>query len=119
MRKFILKCYAAWIDENVPKDEIVGNCTLWSRVMKQAFPELILVGGYTTKVDPPPGEEEPYDFSLSLNFFRCNYHEYLITEDGDIVDPTAAQFDAMIGRGNWRYDRCEEHLLYPPKETEP
>ena len=110
MKAFIIKCYQSWIEENIPKDELVGNCTMWARVMNQAFPELILVGGYVVR-NKVSGDDDffapPYP-----SFLSCSYHEYLITEDGDIVDPTAIQFDALIGKDNWRYNRCDEHLLY-------
>lgn len=79
----------------------MGNCTLWSRVMSQAFPELILVGGYVKG-----------DGSAFFSAFNFNYHEYLITPDGDIVDPTGSQFDYLLGHGRWHYERREEHLLY-------
>lgn len=102
LNKFILKCYQDWIDTSIPKDEIASNCTLWARVMRQAFPELILVGGYVCACDPG---------SLFISVFAYNYHEYLITENGEIVDPTATQFDTFIGHGEWYYDRYEEHLI--------
>jgi len=101
LKKFIMGCYQAWIEENIPYYETAGNCTLWARVMATAFPELMLVGGYVR------AKKVPF-FSV----FAFNYHEYLITEDGDIVDPTAVQFDKLIGEGNWYYDRWEEHLIY-------
>lgn len=112
MRTFVLKCYAAWIDENIPIDEIMGNCTMWARVVHQAFPELILVGCYVHADDP-----DPDDFFPACPIFRTSYHEYLITEDGDIVDPTAKQFDLMMGKGKWFYNRCEEHLIYPGDQS--
>ena len=110
MREFILKCYAAWIDEHVPKDEIDGNCFLWSRVMAQAFPELILVGSYVKakKLD----EHDKHDFFPAMPFKTLSYHEYLLTDGDDIIDPTAIQFDRMMGKDKWFYVRCEEHLLY-------
>ena len=100
MREFKLGCYQAWIDTHVPFEETLAECTLWSRVMREAFPELIHVGGYVR------AKKTPF-FSV----FNLNYHEYLITEDGDIVDPTAIQFDKLIGEGNWYYERWEEHLI--------
>ncbi len=101
MEWFIHQCYEQWIEENIPKDELVGNCTMWVRVMQQAFPELTMVGGYIKG-----------DGSAFFSFFNFNYHEYLVTEDGAIVDPTKVQFDALLGKGKWCYERWEEHLLY-------
>lgn len=109
LNDFILKCYQAWIDENIPKDEIFGNCSIWSRVMHQAFPELIIVGGYAIRNER---KKDDFFYDASPSFLNKNYHEYLITENGDIVDPTAVQFDKLLGCGNWHYERCEEHLLY-------
>ncbi len=94
----VKRAYDNWIAENVAEGEDVGNCTLWARVMKQAFPELMLVSGFA---------EGAMFFGSKLP----HYHEYLITQDGDIIDPTASQFDLLFGKGEWEYIRWEECLI--------
>lgn len=94
---FKFRCYQQWIEENIPVDEMMSNCTIWSRVMAVAFPELMHVTGYVRATK-----------ETMWAAFRFNYHEYLIDENGDIVDPTAKQFDMLLGKNNWEYLRCEE-----------
>lgn len=43
--RIIMKAYQDWIDTHVPEDETITTCTIWTRVMREAFPELIHVGG--------------------------------------------------------------------------
>lgn len=108
IQRFEMKCYQAWISDNIPHGEKTGNCTIWARVMSQAFPELILVGGYVRRKK----DASPFGTGMNWSAFNNSYHEYLITEQGEIVDPTAKQFDFFIGPDKWYYDRTEEHLIY-------
>ena len=101
LNKFIMGCYKGWIEQNVPLYETAGNCTIWVRAMAAAFPELMPVGGYVQGIN-------------SMGWFTWpQYHEYLITEEGEIVDPTRVQYDKLFD-GGWEYLRCNEHLLYLP-----
>ncbi len=79
---------------------MLSNCQLWARVMRQAFPELTLVGGWV--------DCDGTQFWTSIG----SYHEYLITEGGATIDPTEQQFHFMYGEGHWCYNRREEPLLY-------
>jgi len=106
---FKLRIYDSWIDEHIPKDEIMGNCTIWARVMRETFPELIHVGGYMMKKKREP-VQDPFWDDLSADFWnfgsRPHYHEYLRTPEGEVVDPTRIQFPT-----NFEYMECEEHLV--------
>lgn len=97
LKRIELRAYENWIELNVIDEELFMNCSLWVRVMRQAFPELTIVFG-----------------SVRHRYARSAYHEYLITEDGEIVDPTRKQFDSMFG-DNWSYNRLE---LEPEKKEE-
>lgn len=98
-RNIVKKAYTDWIRDNIPKDEQMGECTTWTRAMKMVFPELIHVGGYAYG-------------AMFFGSARAHYHEYLVDPvDGDIIDPTAKQFDMMCGKGDWHYERYEEHLI--------
>ncbi|MCK5021596.1 MAG: hypothetical protein KAS32_31600, partial [Candidatus Peribacteraceae bacterium] len=89
----IEKSYQEWIVQNVAEGEDFGNCTLWCRVMQQAFPELERIEG------------DVYGKMFLERSTRPHYHEYLITPEGKIIDPTAGQFDLIFGKGKWYYDR--------------
>lgn len=70
--------YETWIKEHCTGSQ-AGFCRPKSEAMREAFPELILCKGYYSS---------PADGSRG--------HWWLKTPDGQIVDPTAAQF--LMGR---------------------
>lgn len=98
----LTRIYQGWIEEHIPKDEIVGNCTIWARVMREAFPELTHVGGYVRRQK----SDDPFWACVLNEGRRVHYHEYLRAPDGTVVDPTWRQF----GDG-FEYLECEEHLI--------
>jgi hypothetical protein len=105
------RIYEGWIEEHIPKDEVVGNCTIWARVMREAFPELIHVGGYVrlkVKESDLWGDFWSSQDVVAASIFanHSHYHEYLRTQSGEIVDPTGKQFGS-----NYEYIECEEHLI--------
>jgi len=85
IKQIELKAYSNWIDQNIAPEEAIGNCALWVRVMRQAFPELKIVVG-----------------AVKHEWCNSAYHEWLSTNNGEIIDPTRSQFDMLFGR-NWMY----------------
>ena len=79
--------YAEWIREHVQSDGY-GQCAELTEQMARAFPELKRVRGHY------------YDICWGERA-----HWWLVTPDGYIVDPTAAQFPTK-GRGH--YDPWDE-----------
>ena len=71
--------YSDWIAENVPEN-CTGMCRSTTHAMAVFFPELTLVRGQYH----------------CLIWGRRN-HWWLTTEDGGIIDPTAAQFPSRGG----------------------
>lgn len=69
--------YQDWIDENI-LDTADILCLEWSGLMAQVFPELKLAEG-----------------SVLADDDRF-WHFWCIDPDGEIVDPTACQFDEII-----------------------
>jgi len=70
--------YRAWIaDYEASRAPVVGQCQKVCNAMRTAFPELELRGGW---VRTPLG----YDT-----------HYWLLTRDGEIIDPTASQFPQL------------------------
>lgn len=82
-----LRAYRNWIEQNVSVEEAFGNCSLWVRVMQQAFPELEIIIG-------------------SVKHRHCDeaYHEWLKTAEGTIIDPSRKQFDLMFDN-DWKYNQ--------------
>jgi hypothetical protein len=73
-----LSPYDEWIATYRSRGEsIVGRCRPVCELMQLDFPELVLHGGY---VRTPLGQDT---------------HYWLVTPDGHIVDPTAAQFGGL------------------------
>ncbi len=75
------KKYADWIDQNVTKT--YGKCEEYTELMAKAFPELTRVRGHYHCFDW--GKRE---------------HWWLVTKEGQIIDPTSAQFPSK-GLGNY------------------
>jgi hypothetical protein len=96
MGRFPLKpAYVAWIAANVEGDGY-GKCRDVSENMAAAFPELKQVRGW-------------YDCPL----WGARSHWWCRTEDGTIVDPTAAQFPSA-GIFNYReLDESNREQLVP------
>lgn len=87
------RMYFSWIECNVDPMESIGGCTLFTRIMQKVFPELVRVEGYVRHKMTHFGD------------WSCGeYHEWLETPDGVIVDPTRAQFDLTFG-DRWEYIR--------------
>jgi hypothetical protein len=86
------EAYRNWIAENVQGDGY-GQCNHISRKMQAAFPELRIARG-------------AYDCPS----WGRRLHWWLVTEDGTVVDPTAAQFPSGgLGRyEEWADDEVEE-----------
>jgi hypothetical protein len=93
--------YAAWVEaQNLPECP-AGLCHSVAVQMREAFPELTLVRGHYVVW----GDEKQYP------------HWWLTTPDGEIVDPTAAQFGGMPGEyvphvGDEPTGRCLDCGLY-------
>lgn len=83
--------YQAWIDAHVT--ETYGKCREVSKQMADAFPELTRVRGHY--YCPIWGERT---------------HWWLVTQDGDIVDPTAEQFPS---KGLGHYEPWDESQPEP------
>ena len=79
------RAYETWIQDNVTPDLAFQNCALWTRMMKENFPELRRVEG-----------------AVKHRFSSHAYHEFLVAPNGTIVDPTRSQFDDIFGDG-WEY----------------
>lgn len=74
--------YAAWIaDYRARVGGVLGRCSSATSEMVAAFPELTRVGGWVLT-----------GFGAELEHFWC------VTADGEVVDPTATQFQDM-GQG--------------------
>lgn len=86
-----LSAYAAWIVTNVPEPR--GKCAAATLAMSAAFPELKRVRGHY----------ECYAWGR-------RDHWWLVTTDGQIVDPTAAQFPS---HGLGEYIERDESLPEP------
>ena len=77
------KTYFAWIAQHVPGNPI-GMCSGVTLKMQKAFPELKRVRGW----------------------YRCRFwgerdHWWLVSPEGEIIDPTADQFPSL-GGGEYR-----------------
>lgn len=73
--------YLAWIRTYKKENKSVrGKCVEASQLMREAFPELVLVPGY------------------------CNGAEHMWLKDGEgnIVDPTASQFQKPLQYEEWK-----------------
>lgn len=73
--------YQAWIQEHYPTyKEAYGSCNEASHAMKEAFPELTIVPGHV----------------------YCSWgkrdHIWLTDPEGNIVDPTALQYQGTVSR---------------------
>lgn len=76
-----MSCYDEWIRDNVT--EVYGKCSELTEKMLSVFPELSRVRGHY--ICPVWGEQE---------------HWWLLTPNGEIVDPTAKQFPSggVVGK---------------------
>lgn len=83
--------YRAWIKDNVT--ETYGRCAEVTQQMAAAFPELTRVRGHY------------YCFAWGER-----EHWWLTTPDGEIIDPTAAQFPS---RGRGHYEPWDESRPEP------
>jgi hypothetical protein len=83
--------YAAWIEANVQDPH--GRCREVTEQMADAFPELIRVRGHYYCLHW--GERQ---------------HWWLVMPDGEIVDPTAAQFPS---KGDGDYEQWDESRPEP------
>lgn len=64
---------------------VFGKCQEASKEMKEAFPELTIVRGHITDA-----------------YWGVRGHWWLIDLDGNIVDPTASQFPALLEYIAWK-----------------
>jgi len=82
-----LERYDAWIANYVASGRpIIGECLPVCKEMLERFPELVLHGGY---VHTPLGPD---------------LHYWLTAPGGELVDPTASQFDHWEGLGFEDYE---------------
>jgi len=76
--------YQRWIEEHIPAD-CEGACKIFAEEMHEAFPELRVVCGRYFRPEDSPAD-----------------HWWCVTKDGEIVDPTARQFE-LDREGRTRY----------------
>lgn len=79
------EAYRCWIEEFVRKERLLGNCKNACEQMKAAFPELRIARGHAH--DAAWGKRG---------------HFWCVTPGGRIVDPTAAQFPALLRYEEWK-----------------
>jgi hypothetical protein len=72
--------YTAWMTQHVLGD-VTGQCQQWVTRMQDAFPELRIVRGHV----------RPYGVKI-VGKPHGYPHWWLITPDGQIIDPTREQF---------------------------
>lgn len=84
--------YTDWIRTNVLENPL-GDCRKWAEAMRVVFPELALVRGHYYCV-----------------VWGQRGHWWLVASDGEVVDPTAAQFPSQ---GHGVYDPWEEGAKEP------
>ena len=103
--------YIAWINKNCKEyNEVVGKCIERTNEMIVEFPELKIVKGFACRVNGNGEVSKKY------------LHQWLVNENGEIIDPTKGQYDAIcffyeeiqdddpkpkgkcINCGNWVYD---------------
>jgi hypothetical protein len=76
--------YKTWINKKFPNEySCINQCKKGSLAMKKVFPELKIQIGYANHI----------------------YHCWLIDKEGNIIDPTAKQFDGKI---NYNLIACED-----------
>lgn len=85
--------YQAWIEAALAGGNGYGECKKVTQEMSEVFPELKRVSGFY------------YDMSWGRR-----QHFWMITPDGTVVDPTAAQFPSL-GRGH--YEEITDPSLIP------
>lgn len=86
--------YKIWINKRIKtQQDALGKCELMCKTMRLYFPELIIKRG--RYIDPIWGKRE---------------HWWLVTESGDIVDPTALQFPSK---------GCGEYVELDESQPEP
>ena len=83
--------YQSWISANVPA--AYGACAEVTLAMQTAFPELTRVRGF-----------------YHCPVWGAREHWWLVTADGQIIDPTASQFPS---RGGGRYEPWREGQREP------
>lgn len=71
--------YRDWIEARLKIEDPLSKCGVWVEQMKFEFPELKRVRGY-----------------VMLNSGLERPHWWLVTRDGDIVDPTVSQFSGYF-----------------------
>lgn len=86
------KNYQEWIDKNVPEDP-TGKCAEVTEAMQEVFPELNRVRGHYIC---------PLCVFSSTPIFP---HWWLVAPDGQVIDPTAAQFPS---KGSGVYEPHDE-----------
>lgn len=79
--------YQRWIDANVPARP-GGTCRIVSAAMAREFEELSAVEGVVRYLQQCPDRER---YAVQ----RTTSHSWCVTESGQIVDPTAEQFEAI------------------------
>lgn len=85
--------YEAWINSWLSVNEAYGGCDKATREMVKEFPELRRVAGYYHCV-----------------LWGRRTHWWCVTEDGEVVDPTASQFPSK-GKG-W-YEEVTDFSEFP------
>lgn len=76
--------YKEWIETWCSKNRAYGNCEPAVLALLQAFPELKHVRGHVWTT------------------WGKRAHNWAITSDGNIVDPTASQFEAIFEYEPWK-----------------
>ena len=81
--------YQTWMKQHFPQDMLSQwlNCVEWTKKMSDVFPELQIVKGCIsskTNMD-----------NYSQKYLKQYPHAWLVTPEGEIVDPTVKQFDAI------------------------
>jgi len=69
--------YQEWIDDRLATEDPQTKCAEWTNEMARVFPELTRVRG-----------------QVALSNLLLRNHWWLVTPDGQTVDPTASQFDS-------------------------
>lgn len=80
-----MEAYRCWIEEFVRTERLLGNCKTACEKMKVAFPELRIALGHVH--DAAWGKRG---------------HFWCVTPNNQIVDPTAAQFPALLSYEEWK-----------------
>lgn len=87
--------YKEWISDNVNKN-CLGQCAEVTEKMQKAFPELARVRGH-----------------FMCCFWGLRSHWWLVDPDGEIVDPTVAQFPSAGMATPSAYEPWDENAKEP------